>query len=438
MPIRAFYGSKISPNMSKTPEGYLCCLNVPIARTGWYEYLGSEIGATDKPDEIIKVYRSPEEVFSEAAIASFQGKSVTNEHPPVLVEVDNNQSFDKGTVMNVRPGKGEDADLLLADLIIKDPMLVQEVESGNKREVSCGYDVEYVDNGDGTYSQKQIRGNHVAVVSSGRAGNRVAIKDKNPITDLEGAKKMGKNKLPRKHRSVRDYFTAWGIKQFAIDADPEEIQEAVDALAEEKAEDDADQVEESKSAAKDDDQEGKSDAKDDNEDLTAIAALKSQVDKLTELVEKLAQGGSAAQDEDPEKAIDDAISELEKGAQDDGGDEEESHTVPADTMDDEGPVSDPDERPENPIPGADNAYKIKALKAIKPILAAIPDKKERKKAVDAAIASINGKPSKNTYGQMAKRKKKPATDTQAPKAVDHTELGKKIAKQFNPHYKNRA
>jgi hypothetical protein len=437
MKMKAFYGSRFSPNMTRTPEGFLIAHNVPIARTGWYEYLGDEIGANDQAGEVVKVYRSPEEVFSDGAMASFEGKPVTDEHPPELVAPENAMRYARGSVQNVRQGKGEDSDLLLADLVIYDETLINEVQSG-KREVSCGYDVEYVDNGDGTYSQKQIRGNHVAVVSSGRAGNRVAIKDKNPITDLEGAKKMGKNKLPRKHRSVRDYFTAWGIKQFAIDADPEEIQEAVDALAEEKAEDDADQVEESKSAAKDDDQEGKSDAKDDNEDLTAIAALKSQVDKLTELVEKLAQDGSAAQDEDPEKAIDDAISELEKGAQDDDGDEEESHTVPADTMDDEGPVSDPEDRPKDPIPGQDNAYKIQALKAIKPILAAIPDKRERKKAVDAAIASINGKPSKNTYGQMAKRKKKPATDTQQQKQVDHSQLGKEIAKKYNPHYKERA
>lgn len=245
-------------------------------------------------------------------------------------------------------------------------------------------------------------------------------------------------KLPRKQSNITNWLAAIGLKQFALDADPDEIKEAVDALAEERTEDDDDQVEESKQGAKKDGEETKSDAKDDDQDVSAISALKSQLDNLTELVQKLAQGGAAAQDEDPEKAIDDAISELEKGAQDDGGDEEESHTVPADTMDDEGPVTDPEDRPNNPIPGADNAYKIQALKAIKPILAAIPDKKERKKAVDAAIASIKGKPSKNTYGQMAKRKKKPATDNQQKPAVDHSQLGKEIAKKYNPHYKERA
>jgi hypothetical protein len=416
--MKAFYGTRFSPNMTRTQEGFLIAHNVGIARTGWYEYLGSEIGDTENPDKLFKVFRSPEEVFSDAAMSSFEGKPATDEHPPELVTPQNAKIYAKGTVTNVRQGKGEESDLLLADLVIYDEALINEVQSG-KREVSCGYDVEYVDNGDGTYSQQQIRGNHVAVVSSGRAGNRVAIKD----SKTEGDKKMAnKIKLPKKQSRVTDLLAAIGLKQFALDADPDEIKDAVDALAEERAEDDDDQVETKQP-------ESATDAKD-----AAMDALKAQIDSMTEQVKKLQEGGQA-QDEDPEKAIDDAISELEKGAQDD--DEEESHTVPADTMDDEGPESNPEDRPKNPIPGADNAYKIQALKAIKPIIAAIPDKAERKKATDAALASLKGKPSQNTYGKMTKRKK-PATDTTVqPKTVDHSTLGKDIAKKFNPHYKER-
>lgn len=419
---KAFYGSRFSPNMTRTPEGFLIAHNVPISRTGWYEYLGDEIGADDKSGQIVKVFRSPDEVFSDAAISSFNGKVVTDEHPSELVTPENATRYAKGTVQNVRQGTGDDTDLLLADLVIYDQTLIQEIQDG-KREVSCGYDVNYVDNGDGTYSQQQISGNHVAIVKSGRAGNRVAIKDENP--NMEGAKKMAKNKLPKKQSRVTDWLAAVGLKQFAMDADADEIKEAVDAMAEERAEDDGDPVEPKPADP----------AKDDDQDVSAIAALKAQLDNLTELVQKLAQGGHA-QDEDPEKAIDDAISELEKsGAQDDN--EEESHTVPADTMDDEGPVSDPEDRPKNPIPGADNAYKLQFLKQVKPTIAAIPDKAARKKAVDAAMALIKSKPSKNTYGKMANRKKKPATDNQ-PKVVDHSQLGKEIAKKYNPHYKERA
>ena len=55
---KAFFGSKISPNMVKTPENFLICKNVPIARTGVQKYLGKEIGLDDRANDIIKVYRT--------------------------------------------------------------------------------------------------------------------------------------------------------------------------------------------------------------------------------------------------------------------------------------------------------------------------------------------------------------------------------------------
>ena len=45
--MRVFYGSRLSDNMTLTPEGYLICLNVPIARTGSQQYLRSELGLLD-------------------------------------------------------------------------------------------------------------------------------------------------------------------------------------------------------------------------------------------------------------------------------------------------------------------------------------------------------------------------------------------------------
>lgn len=87
--MRAYYGSRFSPNMTVTPEGFLIAHNVPIARTGWYEYLGEEIGVNEMRGQIVQVYRSPEEVFSPAAMASFEGKVATDEHPPEAVAPDN-------------------------------------------------------------------------------------------------------------------------------------------------------------------------------------------------------------------------------------------------------------------------------------------------------------------------------------------------------------
>lgn len=37
--MKAYYGDRISPHMTESPEGYLICHDVPIARTGPQEYL---------------------------------------------------------------------------------------------------------------------------------------------------------------------------------------------------------------------------------------------------------------------------------------------------------------------------------------------------------------------------------------------------------------
>ena len=40
-----YFGTRLSENISRRePEGYLICLNVPVARTGAQEYLPEEIG----------------------------------------------------------------------------------------------------------------------------------------------------------------------------------------------------------------------------------------------------------------------------------------------------------------------------------------------------------------------------------------------------------
>ncbi|WP_103110739.1 DUF2213 domain-containing protein [Brevibacillus reuszeri] len=415
--------------MTETPEGFLICHNVPIARTGWYEYLGKEIGAEDKHDELVKVYRSPEEVFSPAAIASFEGKVLTDEHPNEPVTPINALRYTKGVIQNVRRGSGADDDLLLADLVVYEHNLIKEIQEG-KREVSCGYDCVYEAMEDGTYHQRQICGNHVAVVHSGRAGDRVAIQDsksQNPKGDTGMANTANKITLPKKTQSrsrITDLLAAVGLKHFAKDAEPEEIKEAVDALVEERGAEDNELPEQTSAPAAD------------SQD-PAVAALADQVAKLTELVTGLVQS-NASKDENPEDAIDNAIAELEKASGSEAADdEEESHTIPVENMDDDGPISDPEDRPKSALT-ADNAVKIEALKAIRPIIAAIPDVAERKRATDAAIASIYKKKSgKSTYAAIQQRK--PTADK---KAEDRQQkiasLGQDLAKQYNPHYKSRS
>lgn len=214
-----YYGDKLSKRIAKTPEGFLICQDVPISRTGYQEYLASEL--SDEPvahDRIIPVYRPADEVFDIRSLASFEGKPVTNEHPNEDVTPQNYQTYACGHVQNVHAGEGEDSDKVLADLYITDPDLIDSIMSG-KREVSCGYYAEEKRDDSGKLCQTKIRGNHVAVVSSGRAGKKVCIRDKNSfdgrninmrrsLTDyIEGLRYLDSDDLMDEDLMTDDEFT---------------------------------------------------------------------------------------------------------------------------------------------------------------------------------------------------------------------------------------
>ena len=102
-------------------------------------------------------------MFSPAALASLEGKDITRGHPAEMLAAENQASYSKGHLEHVR----RDGDNTVADLIIKDPGLASDVESGVLREVSCGYYCRFEPYLDG-YRQTNLVGNHVAVVPRGR------------------------------------------------------------------------------------------------------------------------------------------------------------------------------------------------------------------------------------------------------------------------------
>lgn len=440
--MRAYYGSRLSPNQTETPEGFLICLNVPIARTGTQTYLRSELGFADDPTGLVDVIRTEEEVFSPATIASFEGKPATEDHPPVEVKPDNISAYDRGHVQNVHRGTGDESDLLIADLYITSPPLIDAIRSGRLREVSCGYDCEYRMDEQGRLYQCGIRGNHVAVVSAGRAGPRVAIKDS--AEESNTPTERGKKTMAKKTNSLFSrMFAGW-----AKDADPQEVADAIEEIA---GSSDTEPEAAPAPAASDC---GAGESKDGGEEVlqqlvAAVAALTEKVNALT-----------TAHDEDPapapaadEDALD-ALEEEVKGDEDPGTleDQEESHTVPADelpeettdedevTADEDGPEAPASSLPENPIPGADRAVALAAIRAIKPIIAKLPAA-QRKAAADAAAKQIRKaigrdvKPRTNGYAAInqAMRQKAKAKDSKA--RVDQGQIGKNIMASRNPHYK---
>jgi hypothetical protein len=204
-----FYTTEIlSVNRHLTPEGYLLCKGVPIARTGTMLYAAGEVPVTAK-DGVITIHRDSADVFSADTIKSFEGKPVTLGHPAVDVSPANWSSLAKGFLQDVRRGTGLEDEFLLADLLITDQQAIQQVRDG-LRETSCGYDADYQELQPGLGRQTNIYGNHLALVERGRCGNRCAI----------GDNEMKKGKWLEKLRAA---FTSRDEAQFdaALKEEPE-------------------------------------------------------------------------------------------------------------------------------------------------------------------------------------------------------------------------
>lgn len=160
---------KISNRRYKTPEGYLVCLDAIIARTGSQDYTKAEIFKDSDDDTIVKLYRPEKEVFSPQTMASFENKPFVDEHPDEDVNVDNHRDYAIGFVRDVRRATIDGEDVLIANLVVTDAEAIAEIESGEKVELSCGYDCDILGEEPNLY-QANIRGNHVALCKAGRAG----------------------------------------------------------------------------------------------------------------------------------------------------------------------------------------------------------------------------------------------------------------------------
>lgn len=215
---------QISPNISMTPEGFLLCAGVAIARTGRQVYSTAELPLDGDADGLIMVERDADAVFDEATLASFEGKPVTIDHPNEFVNPGNWKALSVGVTQNVRRGDGIADDLLLADLLITDQQAIEAVRGKDLREVSCGYEADYEQDVPGKGRQLNIVGNHVALVERGRAGPRCSIKDKELIMKTKDKKPSFLDKL----RTFIDSEYEAENKTADADGDDEEAKKAAD------------------------------------------------------------------------------------------------------------------------------------------------------------------------------------------------------------------
>lgn len=151
-----------------TEEGYLV-VHAWIARDGLLEY-------SDGVDTWME-YRPREEL--EKAAATWLATPVTDDHPPVLVSVDNHSEYARGVTVEVLALENIDGvSYLPARLSIRDAELIERVKSGEQAEISIGFTSLVVPAAGVTeyrFVQTDLLGNHNAIVKRGRAGAAVRV-----------------------------------------------------------------------------------------------------------------------------------------------------------------------------------------------------------------------------------------------------------------------
>lgn len=190
--MQFYVPEKIGHKQSITPEGFLLCEDVAIARTGEMLYAHGETPVPVGKDGITRIQRDADEVFKPQFLNSFSGKPVTNDHPPEDVQPHNWRDYTIGITLNPRRGSGAQDDCIVADLLIYDQQGIRDVRSG-KRDVSAGYKAQYDELSPGIGKQSNMKANHVALVDSGRCGPRCAIGDRNIVHHQSTGESVMKN-----------------------------------------------------------------------------------------------------------------------------------------------------------------------------------------------------------------------------------------------------
>lgn len=161
-------------------NGWLEIKKNPISKVGVFPYSGRSIGAPD-PNKMYMVYRPAEELGAPEAVESFRLIPWVDEHE-MLGNAPGLTPADLKGVQGVVAEATFENGVLYGDLKAFGRDILGKIEDG-KLELSCGYHCKW-DFTPGVYEgqpydavQREIRGNHLALVKAGRCGPDVAVMD---------------------------------------------------------------------------------------------------------------------------------------------------------------------------------------------------------------------------------------------------------------------
>lgn len=157
-------------------NGYVTIYDNPITRAGVFQYKGSALPGGE-PSKIYNVYRPLEELTNPETLESFKGLPIINEHE-MLGEKYPRSPEERGvhgSILESMRVKGRD---IVANLRIWSRTLKALIDQG-KKGLSLGYNCRW-EKSSGVfegiaydYIQRNIRGNHLALVTQGRSGTEV-------------------------------------------------------------------------------------------------------------------------------------------------------------------------------------------------------------------------------------------------------------------------
>lgn len=178
----AYSNAKDNSGTARTYDnyGWLEVKDNPISKAGVFEYPGFQIKGAPDPNKIYKVYRPEEELSRPETIESFKLVPFINEH--AMLGKGFKDAEDKGVEGVIGQDVYFDAPYLRGNIKVFARRTLDSVDAG-KVELSPGYLCEFVYepgvyNGEHyDYVQRNIRGNHLALVDNGRSGRDVSVMD---------------------------------------------------------------------------------------------------------------------------------------------------------------------------------------------------------------------------------------------------------------------
>jgi hypothetical protein len=195
-----------------TPEGYLKA-KASITCVGIQDYYGIELaGSIDTPvipGKVYSVFRPPETVFHDTTIETAKLKPVTDDHPTVDVDANNNRNLAIGN-MGESVTCLNDTELCLS-IIITDAQGVKKIEAGT-HQLSSGYVADLkVQTGihkgksyDMIFSGPMVI-NHIALLEKGRCDSGARILDNRSKSMTDDKVKSRAKALVKSKAKIEDF-----------------------------------------------------------------------------------------------------------------------------------------------------------------------------------------------------------------------------------------